>query len=87
MNLRQFFTPRLLLGVLYCHPTLYILSIGLWRERTEKEKIVQNLPFAELIAGDLEPVFHVAGGSSSERAIKKIFRDLSTFASHHLFVQ
>lgn len=69
------------------HPTLYILSIGLWHGRTEKEKIVQNLLFAELITGDLEPVFHVAGGSGSERAIKKIFGDLSAFASHQLFVQ
>lgn len=48
---------------------------------------MQNLLFAELITGDLEPVFHVAGGSGSERAIKKIFGDLSAFASHQLFVQ
>lgn len=77
MNLRHFFTPRLLVGVLYCHPMLYILYKGLWHKKTEKEKIVQNLLFAELITGDLEPVFHVAGGSGSERAIKKdIWRPL-----------
>lgn len=42
---------------------------------------MQNLLFTGLITGDLEPVFHVAGGSGSERAIKKIFGDLCLYFS------